>query len=181
MLTCSSVKAGDGRSHASRKTTIPGKWAAASTNETRDSGMGRRPPTTGGGFDRTSLALPAVFGRRPIWDRNILPVWQRTAGDDSRRETRPGGRFWSRSGDWRHVAAVSELRRPILHLSAAARRRSRSRLGDPDGAAPAVLFGPNRFRSDRRAGAGEKLVADAVLHGLQVPCGRADSYISARR
>jgi hypothetical protein len=101
-------------------------------------------------------------------------------GVTTRDETRPGGRFWSRSGN-RRQAAVTELRRPILHLSTAARHRSGSRLGYPDRAAPAVLLGPNRFRSDRRAGAGQKLVADAVLHGLQVPRGGADPYISAGR
>ena len=146
-----------------------------------NSGLGRRAPTAGGRFDRTSLALSSVYGGRSIRDRILLSLRRRTTSDHARGETPSRRRFWARPRDRSVVAAIPEFRRSILHVSAAARRQSRRGLGYPHGTASPVLRRPNRHRADCGAGAGAKLVADAVLHGLQIPIGRPNSHLSSWR
>src|SRR5229473_6240088 len=129
--------------------------------------MGWKARTPRQWFARAGVALRAVFGRRAIRDRAVLPVRQRAARHHQGWPAGFGGRLGSATGWGRAVAAIPEFRRHFLYLPDSARSQGPKGHGGPDRTAPAFLYRPHRNRADRGAGADPQLVADDVLLRVQ--------------
>jgi len=91
------------------------------------------------------------------------------------------GRFWTGSRGWSVMAAVQDFRRNkfytyqlLLDLKVEAGLAIKI---EPH---PRFLHRPDRHRSDRSAGALEELVADDVLHSLQIASGMVARIFSGR-